>query len=75
MSTAISKLEAAILALPREERARLAKWLLERLDDDPEVEALWEAEVLRREDAYERGEMATVSAAEAFERARRRLAK
>jgi len=75
MATVISQLEAAILALPRDERARLARWLLERLDDDPEVENLWEAGVLRRVEAYERAEIETVSAAEAFERARKRLEK
>lgn len=66
-------LEAALLALPRAERARLAERLIASLDEDVEVEQAWEAEVQRRLDGYRAGEIEAVSAASVHEEARRRL--
>lgn len=66
------QLEAAALALPRSERARLAQRLLESLDEEPEVEAAWRDEVRRRLDAYRAGEETTVSREEVVREARRR---
>jgi putative addiction module component (TIGR02574 family) len=66
-------LEAALLALPRAERARLAERLIASLDEDVEVEQAWEAEVKRRLDGYRAGEIEAVSSASVHEEARRRL--
>jgi putative addiction module component (TIGR02574 family) len=73
MVAVTKELEAALLALPRAERARLAERLIASLDDDVEVEQAWEAEVKRRLDGYRAGEIKAVAAASVHEEARRRL--
>jgi putative addiction module component (TIGR02574 family) len=53
------------LRLPSDVRAALARELLASLEDqkvDPDREALWAAEIRRRLDAYERGEVTALSA-------------
>jgi putative addiction module component (TIGR02574 family) len=73
MSSAPEELKAAALALPPEERAELARHLIESLDgDDGDTEAAWEDEVRRRLDAYRNGEIGSVPAEDVFEEARRR---
>ena len=72
-SDVTQRLEAAALALPREERARLAERLIESLDDDPAVEEAWAAEIKRRLDAIDRGEVEMVPAEDVIAEARRRL--
>ena len=67
------RLEAAALALPPAERARLAQRLIESLDDDPEVEEAWSAEIKRRLDAIDRGEVEMIPAEEVLSEARRLL--
>ena len=56
------------LALPPEERAELADRLLTSLDRSAsrKIDALWAQEVEDRLDAFERGEIKTVSLTEAF---------
>lgn len=72
-SNVTHRLEAAALALPREERARLAQRLIESLDDDPEVEEAWATEIQRRLDSIDRGEVEMIPAEQVLAEARRRL--
>jgi putative addiction module component (TIGR02574 family) len=69
------EVKAAALELPLEERAELAKALLLSVDSpsETELEALWGAELQRRVDAVERGEMRVIDGKEAFARARAAL--
>ena len=60
MTSPQKDLETAALALPREERARLARRLIASLEH--EVEEAWIAEVRERLSAYERGDLDAVSA-------------
>lgn len=71
MRTAADNLELAALALPAGDRARLAKVLIESLDQDPEVEAAWEREISRRVAQVEAGEATLVPAEDVFAEARR----
>lgn len=59
--------------LAPEERARLVELLLESLHEPPlaEIEAAWDAEIKRRVEAFERGEVQTYSAEDVFAEARR----
>jgi putative addiction module component (TIGR02574 family) len=61
------------LSLPPAERAELADRLLSSLDASPigRIDALWAAEAEDRIEAFERGEIKTVPASEAFDAARR----
>jgi putative addiction module component (TIGR02574 family) len=69
------ELEAAVLSLPKDERARLAERLIASLDDDPDLEAAWAAEIRHRLDAIDRGEIEMIPAEDVIAEARRRLAK
>jgi putative addiction module component (TIGR02574 family) len=71
MRTAADNLEQAALSLPPGERARLAKALIESLDQDPEVEAAWEREIRRRVAMVESGEATVIPAEDVFAEARR----
>jgi putative addiction module component (TIGR02574 family) len=68
-------LEKQVRALPRKEKAELARVLIDELDpvSQPDVEGLWLDEARRRFDAYRRGEMTSVPGDEAMSRARSRL--
>ncbi len=72
MASAQEELRAAALALPREERAELARQLIDSLDEDDEIEVAWRDEVRRRLDAYRSGELGSVAAEAVFDEARRR---
>jgi len=63
------------MKLPACERAALAEDLLASLDEGSpaEIEAAWQAEVERRREAFERGEMPAVSMETAFSEARAKL--
>lgn len=54
----LAELSARARQLPPEERAQLAEGLLGSLQEwsSPEIEAAWDAEILRRIGEYERGE-------------------
>jgi putative addiction module component (TIGR02574 family) len=71
------QLEDDALGLPANERARLARRLLESLDEeieDPaEVERSWETQIQRRLDEYRAGKVQTTPAAAVFSEARRRI--
>ena len=72
----VDDIGAAALALPVEERAKLARALLESLDEsrvDHEVEQAWIQEIDKRIRALDSGEATTVEWAEARERIARRL--
>jgi putative addiction module component (TIGR02574 family) len=77
MSTSSQKIEADALRLPADERARLARRLIESLEEeieDPaEVEHAWKVEIQRRLDEYRAGKVQTTPAADVLSEARRRL--
>ena len=68
----IKEIEAEIKNLDLKDRATLAKWLVESLDDlsEDEVAALWVEESERRLDELEQGLVIEVTAKEALRRAR-----
>ena len=73
MSSLLAELSERARQLPPEERAQLAEGLLESLQEwsSPEVEAAWDAEILKRIGEHECGEAALSSAVEVFAEARR----
>jgi putative addiction module component (TIGR02574 family) len=73
MSPKFAALESQVRQLPPEERARLAELLLESLVgvSAPSIEAAWNAEILKRVEAYERGELELLPAEDVFARARK----
>lgn len=68
----LEKIEAEIKKLDLKDRAALAKWIVESLDDlsESEVEALWAEEAERRLDEMEQGKVAEIPAKDAIRRAR-----
>lgn len=73
MSSLLAELNARARQLPPQERAQLAEGLLESLQEwaSPEVEAAWDAEILKRIGEYERGDAVLSTAADVFAEARR----
>jgi putative addiction module component (TIGR02574 family) len=73
MSSLLAELSQRARELPLEERAQLAEDLLESLQEQPtpDIEAAWDAELLKRIGEYERGEAKLVSAEDVFAEARR----
>lgn len=69
----IEELESELLKLPAHERARLARELLESLEEDDEVEQAWYAEAERRLLELEEGTAEAVSAEEVFASVEARL--
>jgi hypothetical protein len=65
-------LETEIRKLALKERAALAKWIVQTLDDlsESEIAALWAEEAERRLDELEQGVAAEISAEEVLRRAR-----
>jgi putative addiction module component (TIGR02574 family) len=70
-----SKLEAEVLKLPPEQRARLAERLISSLDQsaDPDSEELWIREAERRLEELESGRVEPVPAERVIENARSSL--
>ena len=68
----LKEIEAEIKKLDLKERAGLAKWVVESLDElsEAEVEALWVEEAELRLDELEQGLVAEIPAKEALRRAR-----
>lgn len=64
MSTTVEELEAEVLQLPAEIRARLVERLIASLDVDPEVEEAWATEIERRNSEIERGAISLLPGAE-----------
>lgn len=75
MSSQFDDLEKRVRALSREEKAALARVLIDQLDpiNEPGVEELWLGEARRRYDAYRKGEIQSIPGDEAIARARSRL--
>jgi len=75
MSTLFEQLEKQARMLTPQEKASLARILIEELDtsSDTNVERLWIAESQRRYEAYLKGELKSVSGEEVMSRARSRL--
>ena len=73
MASPVRELEAAALALPVEDRARLAERLLSSLDDaTEEIEGAWVAEVRERLARYRSGEIEALPLDQAMTEARKR---
>jgi putative addiction module component (TIGR02574 family) len=66
-------LEAQLLRLPPEERAHLARILIQSLDDQPELDPAWLEEAARRAAELDAGTVQPIPAATALANARRRL--
>lgn len=67
-------LEAQLLRLPSEERAHLARVLIESLDNQPDLDPAWLDEARRRAIELQADTIQSIPAATAFANARRRLA-
>ena len=67
--------QSELATLPARDRAALAYFLLESLDEDadPESEAAWDAELQRRVDDIQQGRVAGVPATEVFAQLRKRF--
>jgi hypothetical protein len=68
----LKEIESEIKKLNLKDRAALAKWIVESLDElsEAEVEALWVEEAERRLDEMERGQVIEMPAEEVLRRAR-----
>jgi putative addiction module component (TIGR02574 family) len=68
----LEELETEIKKLTLKERAALAKWIVQSLDDlsESEIEALWAEEAERRLDELEQGLATEIPAGEVLRRAR-----
>ena len=68
----LEELEAEIKKLNLKERAALAKWIVQSLDElsESEIEALWAEEAERRLDELEQGLVTEIPADEVLRRAR-----
>ena len=76
MTEPMDRLEGEALRLSTADRARLARLLLESLDDaedHAEVAAAWETEVTRRVAEYRSGNASVTPAAKVFQEARSRV--
>jgi putative addiction module component (TIGR02574 family) len=73
MADPVADLVERAKSLDPEDRVRLVELLLDSLHDEPiaEVEGVWEQEIRRRVEAFERGEVETISAEDVFAEARR----
>jgi Putative addiction module component len=75
MSALFDELEKQTRLLTPQEKATLARILIEELDPsvDSEVEQIWIVEAQRRYQAYLKGEIESLSGDEVMSRARNRL--
>ncbi len=75
MSTQFEDIQKQVRTLPLNEKAALARLLIEELDQsvDGDVEQLWVDEAQRRYDSYLKGEMKADEGDEVMSRARARL--
>lgn len=77
MSANVEKILQEALSLPAEDRAEVLERLLATFQEppDPELDKLWAQEAEDRIDAYNRGELGSVSAEEVFARVDRQRTK
>lgn len=73
MPTPIHELEAEVLRLGAEDRARILERLIASLEPDTQVEKAWVAEALRREAEVSSGKVKLVPGAQAVARVRARI--
>lgn len=75
MSTLFEQLEKQARMLTPQEKASLARILIEELDpsSDADTERLWIEESQRRYDAYRKGELRSIAGEEVMSRAGNRL--
>lgn len=72
MPTSLKRVEADARSLSAGDRVSLVQAILESLYPmDPAVEKAWSAEIERRVDAFDRGELTTYSAEDVLAEARR----
>jgi len=73
MTDIVAELADRGRALAPDDRSRLVELLLESLHEPPlsEIEAAWDAEIVRRVVAYKKGEVQTYAAEDVFAEARR----
>jgi putative addiction module component (TIGR02574 family) len=73
MSTSLFEIEQQASLLPPDDRAKLAEFLLESLQEQifTEIEQGWEREIARRVSAFEAGEVSTIPAQDVFDEAKR----
>lgn len=74
MPIPLHELEAEVLALAAEDRARLLERLIESFEPDTNIERVWVAEALRREADVKAGRTHMNPGNEALERIRVRIA-
>ena len=75
MSTQFEEIQKQVTNLPPNEKAALARQLIEELDEtaDPDVEQLWAVEAQRRYECYLNGDIEASPGDEVMNRARARL--
>jgi putative addiction module component (TIGR02574 family) len=66
MSLTADQIESEALSLPTDVRARIARALIESLDEDAEVERAWQEEIQRRLDDLRSGRVQGIPAEEVF---------
>ncbi|HEV7589494.1 MAG TPA: addiction module protein [Longimicrobium sp.] len=71
--TQLEEIKAAVLALPREERAEIVGAAMESLVDPGPLSDAWKAELDRRELEYEQGKAELIDNDEVFARVRASL--
>ena len=75
MSTQLAELQQSIQQLSVSDRAALAHFILQNLDEEEEeegVEEAWQAEVKKRVEEYRSGKMASITEDELFARLQRK---
>lgn len=72
MSISLYEVEQQASLLPPDDRAKLAEFLLESLQEKSpmEIEQEWKQEIARRVSAFEAGEMSTIPAQDVFDEAK-----
>jgi len=73
MSSSLFEIERQASLLPPDDRAKLAEFLLESLQESisTEIEQEWEREITHRVSSFEAGEVSAIPAQDVFEEARR----
>jgi putative addiction module component (TIGR02574 family) len=71
--TQLEEIKAAVLALPREERAEIVGAAMESLVDPGPLSNAWKAELDRREAEYEQGKAELIDHDEVFAQVRASL--
>lgn len=71
MNSSLKQIEEQALNLSPEERAKLAEFMLESLNEPlADIEAAWSQEIERRVAAYDRGDLSSYAAEDVFAEAK-----